>query len=237
MILKLGKNPHDALRLTSEGIRVLRTGRKLPYTEVPYYGVQLVSDRNYAAGDFPWQFAIRRSGVVVTSYGLRDPIIVTRIGGVISTHNALQGRKLDDHLSYKINFAQLGGANSIITHAPGEGEFLSYTFMDKCGQLLHPLSFIIEAPQLLLKDNVFQIINFIGKPFLLVFAVEEFSIGKPRSEDSLVSMSDDCFVAHTIGNSDEFWQQGCVRRRTVNTERKVPLMFLHGRFQNFHRQR
>ena len=121
--------------------------------------------------------------------GVGDLVVLPHRGSVITAHNALLARELNDGVGYKVGLAQVSGASGIGGKVgaqmglAGDGE----------RELLNTLGLGEHATELLLEGNLGQTLTELVEGDLQVLLVEELCVVQTGAHDALVT------VDHALG--------------------------------------
>ena len=121
--------------------------------------------------------------------GVGDLVVLPHRGSVITAHNALLARELNDGVGYKVGLAQVSGASGIGGKVgaqmglAGDGE----------RELLNTLGLGEHATELLLEGDLGQTLTELVEGNLQVLLVEELGIVQTGTHDALVA------VDHALG--------------------------------------
>ena len=147
----------------------------------------------------------------------------TIVARVVAAHDALQFRKLADHIGQQISLGQLrcaidGGAQRRVAQLRADGA-------RECAHALHALALRAE---LVVVDHLVQARHTRGQRLLAVLVEEEFGIGQPRAHHALVAADDRAGIRRAdVADHQEFITQFicCIEQR------EVLLVRLHGQNQ------
>ena len=149
----------------------------------------------------------------------------TIVARVVAAHDALQFRKLADHIGQQISLGQLrcaidGGAQRRVAQLRADGA-------RECAHALHALALRAE---LVVVNHFVQARHARGQCLLAVLVEKELGIGQPRAHHALVAANDGAGVGWAdVADHQKFVAQALVGAQ----QREVFLVRLHGQDQTF----
>ena len=152
-----------------------------------------------------------------------DRFLFAVMNRVVAAHDALQIRKLTNHIGDQVGFAQLSRSLTVVgVFAKKSGEM--------SGKLDQSVRFIPQASQFMMERDAIEIGDTGFKCSSAVFIPEKACVRKAGPQHTFISLTDPGrLFAANVAYRDELWQQ----LPPFIDKVKIFLMVAHGTDQNF----
>lgn len=183
-------------------------------------GIELIGERGDGARKVARQLVAGKTRAIVIGDAEGDLGSLAREARVMTTHDALQGRKLDDRVGDEVGLAQQRGAHDVIALGTRDTSGVA----DSLGVLHDAHGLVVDASELLLEHDALQAIDITLEWLAAILDHEEGRVIETGAHDALVACDDGLGIGGIAIAHDE---KRVVERAIGLIHREVALMLEH----------